>query len=1318
MRRILVILFVPLVLVGLLFAFVELYARPELSRWALAKIESLTVAEGPVVVRARSLDIGFLKPGVELQEITVTPKEGQLLFPQPIKIRSARLRLDAFDLLFGRLELAALIVDGLEVSLKLDPLLGDKSPPEKLPTDKIFGLLEKVPLRRLILTNSLVTLNADDPKLAAEIDVSSVVVQNRVKSVAARIQAPRIRMSALGAKDLELAASADLEADAKTLGLKRFEVRQGGLKLEARGQLDDLPNVALAPKAQMALTANLDLESVRGLLKELLPKEKIPTIEGQVDAHVELEWKGEDRLQSKLRVQTKNVSVASLEIGDASLQGTVTPKEVALDEIRLKHPSGQATLKKSRLELRAPFNFSSEIEVPSLDLQALFKSLDLNEIPVWSTLKGQLPCRGTIDPLSVDCNGDVSSPGIVVKGGMGPKEDVIVSLKDLATEGTVHVDMDAVTFQTKLRVGQSKGETKGRVGFKDGFKIDFKTPDVRFADVDNLANLEFEGAAAIEGFTRGDSDAATFDLKVGARNFVFEGYRLGQVDGNIKYRSGKLLFDDLVVSLPRSRATGGMEVDLRGKKLAGLVEANLIDIGDVATVFDNLVHLPIEVQAPGRARVEFSGPLDFWKMSYKLDADFRNGKIQGDSFDTLELRAAATDGEMKIEKAILKKNASTIVMKGGITSAPEYNLTVDVSGLRLEESELINRVRNNIAGVLTMNCEIHGKVDSPDLKFKGTLSDIYVDEQEIPSSFFRFHLNKDAIEGESTLFGNKIQGELLWPLGKDGGPFRLRLKTTDWNFTSLLSLIGASALQSEYESHLTAELDLHSDNGSIQNSSGRIHIGQLSLKRGPLNLHSPKPIAIEFDKGLITMKDFRLVGEKDETGIALAGEGFRLDRLNVQVQANSDLRLVHLFLPFLEDLGGPFRISATVTGAIGKPQILGNASIDDAFVKLKGFPHPLEKLNAEILFSQSKILVQSLKGQMAGGQVAGEGSVQINGFGDVPTQIRIRGEGLTLAVPDKVRTSGNADLLFSGKWFPFVLSGTYNVQSALVEKDFGGGEGTANAPKVSSYLPKILRQANFDPVILDLQIQLERNIVVRNSQMDGQVTGQLQVKGPPQDPILLGRIVMERGSKIIVRDKVFDLLTGIITFNNPEEINPDLYISAQMRLNDYDINVLAQGPAKTLTIRLTSVPPLPESDIISLLALGVTSSNLSSRDQNNQVGVEALGFVTEKTGVKKGLESTLGVNVQLTNVYDTTKNISVPKVSFSKRLGSRVNASVARPLNSEGAQEVKIQYQINKNVSAIGSYEERNAQTTTLPEATSSQRDVFGLDLEFKREFK
>lgn len=1327
MKRVLLILLTPALVLLLLLSVLRYWVYPRASQWALKEIENYSEKNLPARITIRNTELRLLSAALSLNDIKIEPKNealkkyfNQLIIPQ------LSAHLDVFSLLIGKIQISNAIVENPQLEINADALFeGSSKPPEALPIDEIFNVIEKVPLSRFWIRNLDLKLQGKKHPVAVHLQKGQLLVSHRYPLLAIKINLPELALQIPKQPDLHFSTEMHLAWTRQSLNIVSLQTQLQDLQLQAKGQLQDLKNIAIRPKGRLQASSQFNLEKMQRLMEYLMSTsegaKKLPQLSGSAEISTEFSIDGIKNVTGQVHVVGNQLAIENYQIGDLVLNGNLSPQKISLPEILLKHSSGQIVLKDTELYLEENFNFKSLVQSENLDLQKLFQSIELKKIPVWLNIQGSLPCEGQIKNFSLQCQGKIHGKNLEVKSDVAKGRDII-KLSEGEAEGKVQIDAEKISFDTKVKIKNSSGLVQGTVLYKDGFHVDFKSAKVDMKDIDNLVNLKFEGIGDLEGFTKGDSNNAVLELQLDNKNFVFEDHQLGDVKALLEYKMGHLYFRNLDGKMNVTTYKGDIDLNLNESRIKGNIQLPQAELIDIRKAFERAYLFPLEVQSYGQAQLKFDGPLEFWKLSYDLNADFQGGVIQGESFQNLKLHLTAQNGIMSIQNFNIAKNSSSISAKGGIGENQAINITVEAQNWRLEDSEIINKIRSNIVGSINLTSDIKGNVRNPEVLIRGNIADIYVEEQEIPSSFVNFKINSTLIEGEANLFGNKIQGDIKIPFKSGGAPLRIRMKTTDWTFTHLLSLIGAGKLQAEYESLLSSDIDLTSENGVWSEVDGKILVRKIFLKRGVFSLKNSESIEITLRKGYITLRNFLLEGPQNS--IQIQGHDFKLDRMNLSINAQTELRLLHILVPFLEEVGGAARLSANLTGPFDKPQILGNANVSSVFIKLKGFPHPVEKMQSDILFSHSRILIQNLKGQLAGGNFNGEGVINIKSLNDIPTTLKAHAEGLNLEIPSKVKSNGNADLIFSGNQFPFTISGNYYVSSALAEKEFSDANSGLITVKESPYLPKILKESSFDPILLDIQVHLNRNIQVRNSQMEGFVTGLLQIKGPPQNPILLGKINTEKNTKLFFKDKTFDLQTGVINFENPNEINPDLYLSAQSRVSEYDVNLLIQGPAKNPNIHLTSIPPLPEPDIISLLALGITSSrldqNVQSKEQATRVGYEAGAAIFSQTGIDKWSQNKLGVNVQFTSSFDSTKNISVPKITLSKNIRKKWNTSVSRAVGTDqSSNEVKIQYMINNNISAIGSWEGREAsEGTSLRTGERENQSIFGLDLEFKREFK
>ncbi len=99
----------------------------------------------------------------------------------------------------------------------------------------------------------------------------------------------------------------------------------------------------------------------------------------------------------------------------------------------------------------------------------------------------------------------------------------------------------------------------------------------------------------------------------------------------------------------------------------------------------------------------------------------------------------------------------------------------------------------------------------------------------------------------------------------------------------------------------------------------------------------------------------------------------------------------------------------------------------------------------------------------------------------------------------------------------------------------------------------------------------------------------LRLRGTLASPSLLGRISITEGSALIAGTR-YELQRGDITFTNPIRIQPNIDLIATAHVEDYDITLSLHGAPENMVVSYRSDPPLPEADVVALLALGRTES--------------------------------------------------------------------------------------------------------------------------------
>lgn len=1315
----------PLLILISVAATLRLVVQEGLEIWSLAQIQAEVSTQTPVDMACDGLELSWVPLKVSLRNVRVRAKPNADLGFEMARTQLIEARVDVLQLFAGKVGLSVALLEGLKLDLNIDPFLRDSGPVPEIDWEQIFKFADVIPVRTFALLDAQIRLRSKKLDFETEINGLAARLQRSTGKISLEAQT---RNSSLRFKEFHSPWTLGIQtfATPQAIEISQFHVTTPKQSLEVSGVVTDTRQLLKAPQARLQVLMRANLGEIMTALPASL---KLPHLEGEVEFESTLEVRGQKLPVGNFRLLTRDVIVHKSEVGGIETSGSFDGRILSLAQVKLSHSAGSGLVQDLRAELGEDQSFDSlqvkgKLSTQDLSLFRLLKGVGVGEIPVELLIAGELDCGGTLLPRpSVVCVGSAKGQDLDVhleeQNKKGIKILPIVKLKDFSAEGGVQITHEAVTYQAKAKVGEDTGSSSGMISYSKGFLINFETPAVHLEHAGSIAGLGIEGLAAISGSTSGDSDAATFEMKAKGSGIYFEDFFLGDAETQVRYQKGKLSFGKIAGKINQSPYRAEVEANLRNQRIKVSGSSSQLRIEDLFAVFPRKFTLPVPMIGTASASVELEGPFHLGKLSYSLRAKVPYLDAGGEIFKDGDIEIRSVNGEVRTEKAHFRKGSQNMVIKGAGHPNGDVDINIVGNQLLLEESENIMQMAANISGFMDLGIQIRGFILDPEVAIQAQLGQMIIEDQEFPPSAASVQLTRKRIEGSVRLFAGRLFGDFIWPLQEDQA-FSVKLQASDWNFATLATLIGGGNLLSEYESSITGDLSIGSERGGLWKASGQGTIQSFLLRRGNQILKNVKPMRLVMNQGSSSLENFRVEGGKDS--IDVSAQQFSKEQLRMKIDGDLSLRILQIFVPFLEELGGNGRINAVVSGSLSKPEILGSAHLTDGFARFRGFPHALERVSADVQFSASRILISDIKGSLAGGTVEGDGSILLVGPRNLPVNIRAQATGVSLNVPDKIQTSGDIDLTFGGNWFPYTLAGTYRVFGGLYSKELDDQTGLQQVQQ-SSYLPKLMRQSAFEPVLLDLQVDLVRPLQLKNSMIEGQATGNLQIRGSPRSPGILGMINVASGTKVTVREKIFEVNSATLKFLDPKEIDPELFVSARSRVNEYDINLLVQGHSKAPLIRMSSIPPLPESDIVSLLALGVTSRKLEervqSREQESSTSYEIGTAIIQNNPLTKSLQKSLGFNLQFSSGYDDTKNIAVQKITLSRQISDRVNAAVSQSRGTQNSTEAKVQYHFNPSLSAVGTWEGRErVEGASGDNIDNRSESIFGIDLEFKKEFK
>ncbi len=201
--------------------------------------------------------------------------------------------------------------------------------------------------------------------------------------------------------------------------------------------------------------------------------------------------------------------------------------------------------------------------------------------------------------------------------------------------------------------------------------------------------------------------------------------------------------------------------------------------------------------------------------------------------------------------------------------------------------------------------------------------------------------------------------------------------------------------------------------------------------------------------------------------------------------------------------------------------------------------------------------------------------------------LSVTGKQVHIRYPEGVSSLADATFHLQGQQSNLFLSGNVLITRFSISPDL---DLAALALQASTSVQTIAPPgAPSNHVRLDVHIVSSPQLSFQNAfaKLAGDVD--LNLRGTLASPSLLGRVSVTEGSALIAGTR-YDLERGDITFTNPVRIEPIIDLSATAHVEDYDISLGLHGTPQKPLVSFRSDPPLPEADVVSLLALGHTAS--------------------------------------------------------------------------------------------------------------------------------
>jgi translocation and assembly module TamB len=840
-----------------------------------------------------------------------------------------------------------------------------------------------------------------------------------------------------------------------------------------------------------------------------------------------------------------------------------------------------------------------------------------------------------------------------------------------------------------VRLPQTSLDLNGTVSDRSALQIRLQSNDLH--ELENIADkfrapggqpFGLYGTANFNGSVRGSMAAPHLNGALNAANLRVHGTQWKLLRANVDASPSQAsLTNGELDPADRGRITFNVSTGLRKWTFTNTspiqvgLNANNINVGELAKAGG--VTTPVKGTVAANVAVHGTELNPIGQGTVNLT----NAQIAAEPINSLNVNFNGT-GEVVNAKLNAKIPAGSA--NGNLVYYPKtqnYDMQLQAPGIQLAQLQTVKQRGMNLSGLLSLVANGRGTIQNPQLTASLQIPKLVIDKQAVNG----IALNANVANHVGTY---DLNSQVLSTSIRSRGRVNLTGEyyadaTLDTQAIPLETIVAAYApaqagkVKGQTELHATLRGPLK-DKNRIE---AHAQIPMLNVNyANTVQIGAVSPIHIDYVNGVLALQRTQLRGT--DTDLAFQATVPVKDAnapVSLLALGTVDLKLIQLFDPDVVT-SGQLKLNVNSYGNRANPDVQGQIQVVNAGFASGDLPLGLENGNGVLTLTKNRLNITSFKGTVGGGEVTATGGVAYRPALDF--NVALAGRGIRLLYPDGVRTGLGMNLALIGNPNAALLNGQVRITQLSFAPDFdmmsfiGQFSGDTLPPPAQGFA---------DKVKLDLTVVATNGIslVSRTLSLDG--TANLEVRGTAAEPVMLGRVNLS-GGDLIFQGNRYILESGTLDFVNPYQTQPVVNVAVSTTIQEYNIMMRFDGPADRLHTAYTSVPSLPPSDIINLIAFGkTTEASAANPTPPGSLGAESLVASQVSSQVTSRLEKVAGIS-QLSIDPELGNNQQNPgaRVAIQQRVTGNLFVTFATDVTQTENTTIKLEYHMSPRVSFSG----------------------------------
>jgi len=316
----------------------------------------------------------------------------------------------------------------------------------------------------------------------------------------------------------------------------------------------------------------------------------------------------------------------------------------------------------------------------------------------------------------------------------------------------------------------------------------------------------------------------------------------------------------------------------------------------------------------------------------------------------------------------------------------------------------------------------------------------------------------------------------------------------------------------------------------------------------------------------------------------------------------SSVNFMRQFIPGVEELDGDAALDVDVRGTIARPILSGSGDMTINVARMTDPTFPaVQNFKARMNFANDALTIEQFGGELSGGHFKVTGGVTFPKLTTPNLNFQLKADSALVARNDTLTARADADIKIAGPLNSANVTGTVAMTNSQFLKNLDlipiGLPGRP-APQPPASRPSFsIPQPPFRDWKFDVTIKTKDPFLIRGNLANGGATSNLHLTGTGLHPALDGWVRLDNVDATLPFSRL-EISSGFLYFDPTDPLNPKIDMHGRSVIRDYTINVYIYGTTLAPEAIFTSEPPLPQEEIISLLATGTTREELTG---NNNV---------------------------------------------------------------------------------------------------------------------